>query len=120
MGKRIAIAGCCGLIFLVGWVFGVQQSSRPAQEHSQTVAQCRADDAVWGNVNFDEYLKAEDLHRDPHKPNNNNTDLARLPITEVVTRLRTMAACVKIDPKNSRLYNSTMGMYDHVWGRPDG
>jgi hypothetical protein len=92
-------------------------ANRQTRKHVPTAAQCRANGAAWGNADkFNEYLKAQDLYKDPHKSNNNTSELARLPITEIFGRLGEMTACADIDQKNLRLYTDTLGMYTHVWG----
>jgi hypothetical protein len=88
-----------------------------AQQKPLTVKQCRADATIWGNMDrYDEYLKAEDQHKDPQTPNPNNTELARLPLNEILLRARAMTDCSGLDDQKGSLYLQAMMIYEHIWG----
>jgi hypothetical protein len=82
-----------------------------------TVEQCRADVSIWGNTDkYLEYVNAEDQHRDPQKPNTNNTELARLSLSEILMRTKEMVACDSVDGEKDARYVQAAYMYEHIWG----
>jgi hypothetical protein len=102
---------------LLALIFAFSPLSTFAQQQSLTVARCRADAASWGNVDkFNEYLKVEDQYKDSQKPNPNNTELARLPMNEILKRAREMADCGDLDDRTDAPYARTAYMYEHIWG----
>ena len=102
---------------LLALIFAFSPLSTFAQQQSLTVARCRADAASWGNVDkFNEYVKAEDQYKDPEKPNPNSTELARLPLNEILKRALEMADCDSLDSRTDAPYARTAYMYEHIWG----
>ena len=59
---------------------------------------------------FNEYVKAEDQYKDPDKGNPNSTELARLPLNEILKRALEMADCDSLDSRTGRSLRSD-GIY---------
>lgn len=83
------------------------------QEHAPTLEVCRADVAIWGNLDTNgEYLKADTESQRNGTPN--RTEIARLPIGEIRGRMKEMSQCRHVDPSRDDLYFQTASFYDGV------
>lgn len=85
-----------------------------AQQHAPTVAQCQADAALWGNDHVKaEYISAETAHLKAGTPN--PTDIAKLPLDEIVARQNEMGNCFSVDEKNYKRYSEAQAFYTSVF-----
>src|ERR1017187_5172934 len=84
-----------------------------AQEHAPTLAVCRADVAVWGNVQAEtDYNNAETARVTNDVPN--RTAIAKLSVKEVISRIREMVQCIDVDPDQEDSYYNVQEFYHSV------
>jgi hypothetical protein len=104
-----AVRQLLALVFLLA----ISATSVMAQQHAPTVAQCRADVALWGNgIMVKEYYDAENAHMEDGTPD--HTDVARLPVQEVILHRREMGDCASVDAENHVEYYEAARFYATV------
>jgi hypothetical protein len=82
-----------------------------AQQHAPTAEVCKADVAVWYNAEMaTEYYKAQQALVEDTAPN--RTDIAKLPVQEVIARMNEMYDCARadvpegVDPQTNRYFQA--------------
>jgi hypothetical protein len=86
-----------------------------SQKHAPTVEACRADLALWYDVeSATEYKKAETLHITGGAKN--STPAAKLPLREVNARVIEMGKCSHVDTTRSDAYVGANDFYAGVQG----
>src|ERR1700690_2906629 len=100
-----------------------------AQEHAPTKDVCRADLAVWNNVEAQtDYLNREVNHLTDGARNTN--PIVKLSVREIIVRMHEMGDCYSVDEEKFIDYHSLLIFYDGVLSdryrnfidpsRPDG
>jgi hypothetical protein len=88
-------------------------------DHTPTAEQCRADLALWYDVQeATAYFDAETAHINEGTPN--RTEAAKLPFTKVVSRLREMGACWRVEGFKDRYFEAHKFYSDVMHDRYDG
>jgi len=82
-------------------------------QHAPTVYVCRADRALWFNLeDATEYLKAEKEH--VSNGTRNRTAIAKLGIDEIIARETEMLDCSRVDSDRLGLYQKAITFYSDV------
>lgn len=90
-------------------------SAAMAQKHAPTLAQCRADLAVWnGHDAHKRYYEAETLYMQNGTPN--QTEIQQLSVEELNLRSSEMADCEKVDPERLSDYADSISFDSSVRG----
>lgn len=94
------------------WIIAVSFPSH-SQEHAPTPAVCRADVAVWGNLQAEtDYSKAETAWLTNRV--SNQTAIAKLSIKEMMRRGDEMSQCEDVDPDQENTYRDLQMFYHGV------
>jgi hypothetical protein len=82
-------------------------------QHAPLPEQCRADFALWYNINLDiEYTNAEAAHISDGTPNRTETN--KLHLTEVNERTRELLDCRKVDSSRQDDYLEAVKFYQEI------
>jgi CelD/BcsL family acetyltransferase involved in cellulose biosynthesis len=102
----------CRLVLAMGLLFLVVEPLG-AQQHTPSAGRCQADAALWGDLQLrTQYNKAQvDQLTNGTR---NQTEVARLRVTEVIERAIEMRDCMKVDAEHSHLYSDIAAFYSSV------
>lgn len=101
---------------ILGFALGFILSATPvpcAQEHAPTVDVCRADRALWENIEqrTDYFTQETKLITDGIR---NTNPIAKLSFREITLRSAEMGACQSVDASSSHSYYEMMNFYQSV------